>query len=367
MSGRPRVAVLGSLNMDISVTVPALPGPGATVLGSAATFAPGGKGANQAVAAARLGGAVRMAGCVGDDDFGTRMLAALQAEAVDTAGVRAVPGIASGLALITVDAAGENMITVASGANAEVGAAELDATFGGGLDVLVLCAEIPGDTLRAALSRARDEHVLCVLNLAPAPPGAADIVASGVDWLVVNESEAAAVLGRPVTGLAAAAAAAADLAKAGARFAVVTAGAAGAALAGPDVALRGEVLSAGLAPHDHESSGLDEGSGSQMAPDPSRSWRVAGAVTVPGFRVRAVDSVGAGDTFVGALAVTLAAGVEPTGAVRAACAAGASAATRPGTQSAMPRPADVLADTGMTWPLLVAGPAVASRSRSPGQ
>jgi ribokinase len=275
-----------------------------------------------------------MAGCVGEDEFGARMVAALRSESVDTSGIRAVQGTASGLALITVDAAGENMITVASGANAEVGFAELeaalggahgpgdaeaDAALGGAIDVLVLCAEIPGDTLRGALARARDEQVLCVLNLAPAPSGAADIVAGGVDWLVVNETEAGTVLGRPVTGLAEAAAAARDLAKAGARFAVVTAGAAGAALGG-----------------------------------------VGEAVTVPGFKVGAVDSVGAGDTFVGALAVALAAGVGPADAVRAACAAGASAATRPGTQSAMPRAADVLADTGTTWPVRVASPAIAS-------
>jgi ribokinase len=260
---------------------------------------------------------------------------------VDISGIRTVHGTASGLALITVDAGGENMITVASGANAEVGSVELeaavagtrgrsdaeaDATLSGAPDVLVLCAEIPGKTLRGALARARDEQVLCVLNLAPAPPGAADIVAGGVDWLVVNEPEAAAVLDRPVAGLGEAATAATDLAKAGARFAVVTAGAAGAVLA-------------------------DAG----------------GAVAVPGFTVRAVDSVGAGDTFVGALAVALAAGVEPAEAMRAACAAGASAATRPGTQSAMPRPADVLADTGMTWPVRGASPAVASQSTSPRQ
>jgi ribokinase len=98
-----------------------------------------------------------------------------------------------------------------------------------------------------------------------------------------------------------------------------------------------------------------------MTPDLSRSWRgVAGAVTVPGFKVRAVDSVGAGDTFVGALAVALAAGVEPADAVRAACAAGASAAARPGTHSAMPHPADVLADTGVNWPVPVVGPAAAT-------
>src|ERR1700734_1714441 len=109
----PRVTVLGSMNMDISVPVPALPGPDATVLGSAARFAPGGKGGNQAVAAARLGAEVRMAGCLGPDDLGRQLRQALQAESVDTAAVREVPGVASGLALITIDHSGENMIAVA--------------------------------------------------------------------------------------------------------------------------------------------------------------------------------------------------------------------------------------------------------------
>ena len=106
MRNRPLVTVLGSLNMDISVTVPRLPQPGATVLGSAARFTPGGKGANQAVAAARLGGSVRMAGCVGDDDFGRRLLAALREEKVDAGGVRVTAAAPTGLAMISVDQAG---------------------------------------------------------------------------------------------------------------------------------------------------------------------------------------------------------------------------------------------------------------------
>src|SRR5271157_820110 len=264
MGNRPRVTVLGSLNMDISVTVPRLPEPGATVLGSAARFAPGGKGANQAVAAARLGADVRMAGCVGDDDFGRQLLAGLEQEKVDTSDVRTVPGVPTGLAMISVDPAGENLITVAPGANHEVGAGEVAAATGRPGDVLVICAEIPVPAIRSALARARGAR--CILNLAPAPDEAAAIVAEGVDWLVVNKTEAAAVLGRKVEGLQDAAEAAAGLLAAGARHAVVTAGAHGAALArGP-----------GAAP-----------------------------VTIEAFRVEAVDTVGAGDTFVAALAVAL--------------------------------------------------------------
>ena len=127
MRNRPRITVLGSLNMDISVTVPRLPEPGATVLGSAARFTPGGKGANQAVAAARLGAEVRMVGCVGDDDFGRRLLAALREEGVGHDGVRVTADAPTGLAMISVDHAGENIITVAPGANHEVGPAEVRA------------------------------------------------------------------------------------------------------------------------------------------------------------------------------------------------------------------------------------------------
>jgi ribokinase len=333
-----RLTVLGSLNMDISVTVPDLPVPGATVLGSAAVFAPGGKGANQAVAAARLAGdagvSVAMIGCTGDDEFGRTLRSALRAEGVDDSGVRTVPDVPTGIAMITVDRVGENMITVAAGANHEVSAddiANLDPSSPNRLrtatanatpetaspprDVLVISAEVPIPVISAALA-APGGRALRVLNLAPAPSRAqaAELMAAGPDWLVVNESEAAAVLGRGVAGLEEAAAAASDLVAAGARNAVVTAGAAGAAYCGP-------------------------GGGHP------------GTVTVPGFKVTAIDTVGAGDTFVGALAVALAAGVPPVDAVTAAAAAGAAAAARPGTQSGMPRPVDVSDATGHRWPV----------------
>jgi ribokinase len=336
MAKRPRVTVLGSLNMDISVTVPWLPGPGATVVGGAARFTPGGKGANQAVAAARLGAEVRMVGCVGDDEFGRRLLAALRTEGINADAVRVTPNTPTGLAMIAVDGNGENLITVAPGANHEVATPDVSAATANDRDILVLSAEIPVPAIIKALSDAHgsdahgadahgadahgaDDHgARCVLNLAPAPETAADLVAAvgaNLDWLVVNESEAAAILGHPVSGLAAAAKAAAELTARGPmgpRHAVVTAGAAGAALA------------------DADSDGTH---------------------VIAGFPVDAVDTVGAGDTFVGALAVAVAAGVTAPDAVRAAAAAGAAAVTRHGAQTAMPRPADVLAATGITWPV----------------
>jgi ribokinase len=359
-----RLTVLGSLNMDIAVTVPVLPGPGATVLGGAALFAPGGKGANQAVAAARLGGAagmtVAMVGCVGDDEFGRTLRKALRTEGIDDEGVRVVDGVPTGIAMITVDEAGENMITVAPGANRETGPAELERLAGPAAtapqpdapSVLVISAEVPAAAIRAALTASTPpRHTapnspnspnspngpnspdslqvptapsappaprrLTVLNLAPAPPApeAAALLAARPDWLVVNESEAAAILGRPVSGLTEAASAAADLVLAGARNAVVTAGAAGSA------------YHAG-ATEQNQTGG-----------------------TVAAFPVQALDTVGAGDTFVGALAVALAAGIGTAEAVTAATAAAAAAVTRQGTQTGMPHPAEVHAATGYRWPV----------------
>jgi ribokinase len=316
MAQRPAVTVLGSLNTDISLLVPHLPAPGETVLASAgATFGAGGKGANQAVAAARLGAAVSMVGCCGDDEFGARLRAGLAAEGIVVTGLRTVPGVASGLALITVDPAGENSIAVGAGANGLAGDAEVAAAFAQPCDVLVLSAEIPVPVLGAALRRARAGGVRTVLNLAPVPEGAAGLLAECPGWLVVNAQEAAALAGRPdgsppqdeaAFGADAAGGLAAGL---GGGHVVVTLGAAGAALAGP-----------------------------------------SGTAMVPGFPVTAVDTVGAGDAFVGALAAALASGLDPAAAVTAACAAGAAAATRRGAQAALPRPADVLAATGFAWP-----------------
>ena len=306
----PRITVLGSLNMDISVTVPQLAGPGETVLGSAARLQPGGKGANQAVAAARLGASVRMAGCCGDDDFGRTLRSALEDAGVNVSAVRVLPGAASGLALITVDAGGENSITVALGANGLAGPPEAAASAAMPCDALILSAEIPVPVLAAALDRARPAGVTTVLNLAPAPADASALLAAGVDWLIVNAPEAGAILGRTVTDPAGAQAAAGDLAREGAGYVAITLGRDGAVLAGPDAAL-----------------------------------------AVPGFSVPSVDSVGAGDAFVAALGVAVASGVRPPEAVRLACAVAATAVTRPGAQDALPTGSDVLDATGVRWPL----------------
>jgi ribokinase len=358
MAQRPRVTVLGSLNTDISLPVPRLPGPGETVLATApASIGTGGKGANQAAAAARLGAATRMVGCCGQDEFGARQRAALAAEGIDVAGVHSVAGAVSGLALITVDPAGENVIAVAPGANALASDAEVAAAFAVPCDVLVLSAEIPVPVLAAALRQANgrgaEGRTRTVLNLAPVPDGAAGLLADPPDWLVVNAHEAAALLATGPGDVAEAQAMAARLA---ARLA-----------AGEPRAGHGPAADPGAG----HGSAAEPGAGHGPAADPGGgvgggpggryvviTLGGAGAVlagpsvaaAVAGFSVPVIDTVGAGDAFVGALAVALAAGLDPVEAVRAACAAGAAATTRRGAQDGLPRPADVLTATGFQWP-----------------
>ena len=288
-----RIVVLGSLNVDLVTRVSVLPRPGETVLGDRLLTFTGGKGANQAVAAARLGGQVAMVGRVGRDAGGDALLRQLAEDGVDAAGVERDPAEPSGAALIMVGADGENLIAVAPGANGRVGDADVErALEAAGADgLVVLQLEIP----RSAAERALREGRRVLLNAAPAAALPAELL-RGLEALVVNESEAAALLGRSLAGPEAAAA----LHAAGCALAVVTLGAAGAAVCDAD-----------------------------------------GARVVPPFAVTAVDTTAAGDAFVGALAVGLAAGRPAAEAVRYANAAGAAAATRAGAQESLPRAEDL--------------------------
>ncbi|MDG4825575.1 ribokinase [Asanoa sp. WMMD1127] len=286
-----RVVVVGSANLDLVVGVPRLPAPGETVLGSDVVTGPGGKGANQAVAAHRLGAETLLVAALGDDRFGTDLRAALAREGLPLDRLVTRAGIATGVALIVVEAAGENTIVVAPGANARLDDSSLDGLFAPG-DVLVLQLEIPLETCLAAARRARDAGASVLLNAAPLPPaGAAALteLLGVVDVLVVNEGEA-----RQLGGDARA------LLRHGPAACVVTLGA------------RGAVSADGT-----------------------------GARTHPPFPVDAVDTTGAGDTFCGALAVGLASGIDLDQAVRRGCAAGALATTRMGAQSAMPTGAEL--------------------------
>jgi ribokinase len=297
----PNVLVVGSLNTDFTVILPRLPGPGETVLGGTLAVGAGGKGANQAAAARRLGADVRMIGCVGEDDAGGRLREGLAALGVGVDGVLALPGVATGAALIMVDALGRNQIGVAPGANGnltpEMAAARED-------DVrwaqVVLCQlETPLPVVRWALSAARRHGVVTILNPAPAAALPDDLLRL-VDYLTPNESEAAALAGTPAAGPDAASEAARRLCARGAGQVVVTLGAQGA-----------------------------------LACDGTQ------ALHFPAFPVTVVDTTGAGDAFNGGLATGLAAGGSLEQAIPLAGAAAALACTRPGAQASLPDRADV--------------------------
>jgi ribokinase len=297
------VAVVGSLNLDLVVRVPRLPGPGETVSGDDVFRNPGGKGANQAVAAARLGRRVAMVGCVGDDDAGRDLLGALAADAVDTSRVRVVAGVPSGTALITVSEDGENQIVVSPGANArltptDVAAAGVALT---GAAVTLLQLEVPLETVAAAAGAASGT---VVLNPAPAQPLPAAVLGR-VDVLVPNRVELAQLAGAPAPETVEDAVRLAGRLPVGA--VVVTLGAAGAL-----------VVEGGQASH------------------------------VPAVPVRAVDTTAAGDAFCGGLADALAAGAGLREAARRAVRVAAAACLRPGAQASLPTPAELeaLAEAG---------------------
>ena len=286
------VTVVGSLNEDVLVTVDRLPGRGETVVGSATRVAPGGKGANQAAAAGRLGPGVTMVGRVGDDPAGERQRTALADVGVDVHLVHRTPGEPTGTATIPVEAAGgENLIVVVPGANAALGPADVDVPEVHRADVVLLQLENPPATVLAAATAARGT---VVLNPAPARPLPPELLAR-VDVLVPNEHELAQLAGaepgeRTPAELAALARSVASCAV------VVTLGARGALVVPPE----GGVL--------------------LQAPP---------AVT-------AVDTTGAGDCFCGALAQALATDPDLPAAVRFAVAAAALSTTGPGARGALP-------------------------------
>jgi len=305
-----RIVVLGSLNTDLVANVRHLPRAGETVLADSLQTFPGGKGGNQAAAAARLGGVVRMVGRVGTDTFGEHLLSSLQKDGVDTSGVARDARAPTGTALILVDPRGENVIAVSPGANATLGQDEVERAIesvdSGGL--LVLQLEIPATVVRQAIEGARKRRIRVLLNAAPVREfDPADI--AGLDILVANEPETSALVGRPVVDVGSATDAARALHDRGVELAVITLGAAGSVF-------------------------CENGRAELVEP----------------FHVVAVDSTAAGDAFVGALAVALTGGVELRLALRYANAAGATAASRPGAQSSLPRRGELEQLVGVKWP-----------------
>ena len=302
----PSLVVVGSLNMDFVVTVDRLPAPGETVLGRGFQMIPGGKGANQACAAARLAGphlSVRMAGRVGYDLFADHLKASLSAAGVDVTAIHATRGQPTGVALIWVDRWGQNSIVVASGANHELAAADVESLrrlFQGARFVLFQL-ETPLETVRAALALARQEGAQTVLDPAPAVPLTGDLL-SLVDILTPNETEALILLGRPP-----------------ARVSVADAPGLASALRALGAAR--VVLKLG-----DQGCFLDDG---------------AQQLHVPSFPVEVRDSTAAGDIFNAGLAVALAEGQPIQEALRFASAAAAISVTRLGAQASVPARAEV--------------------------
>ncbi len=291
------IVVVGSLNLDYVTRVERHPKPGETILGSDLELHPGGKGANQAVAAARAGAAVRMVGCVGSDLAANLLRTNLEHEGIDTSSLE-TRQTASGSAFITLNAQGQNTIVVSLGANSQLRPSDLRASTVANAKVLLLQLEIPLETTLAAAKLGRVAGSRVILNLAPArhlePNQLRDVTT-----LVVNESEAGVLLGRAPQNIKEALLEAQALREL-VPEAIITLGASGAVYASS-----------------------------------------AGEGHIPSFPVKVVDSTAAGDAFIGAFAAALCEDVPLEQAVRRGVAAGALACTRIGAQPSLPFESDV--------------------------
>ncbi|HWI45978.1 MAG TPA: ribokinase [Rubrobacter sp.] len=295
------VFVVGSINQDFVLIVERRPAPGETVTDARLATHNGGKGANQAAAAALLGASVAFLGRVGDDGFGGPLVRSLADKGVDTTLVQEVPGSSTGAAFITVTPDGENAITVAPGANRCLTAEDVDDASGsiGEARVLVVQMEVPSEVVLRAVEVAAGSGTRALVNLAP-PFEVPRTLLEKLDPLVINEHEAAFLLGERVEGVDEALDAAPRLLSLGPRSLVVTLGEDGAVFSGGESAQH---------------------------------------LTAP--KVKVVDTTGAGDAFVGALAVRLATDAPLEDAVGYAVRAGAAAVTEAGAQGALPTPETV--------------------------
>jgi len=293
---KPHIVVIGSTNTDMIIKVPHLPSPGETILGGEFSIAQGGKGANQAVAAARAGGRVTFISCIGNDLFGKSALEELKKDDIDISAIKIVDGVSSGVALINVSGTGENSISVASGANSLLLPADIEiyADIIKSADMILLQLEIPTDTVAKVIETAAAFNKTVILNPAPACHLDEELL-KNVSIITPNENEAAFLTNQLV---------AEDdhlffakkLHERGVKTVVITLGANGAFYSQP------------------ENDGL-----------------------VPGFIVPAIDTTGAGDTFNGYLAVSLASGNDLQYAVKTANAAAALSVTRMGAQPSIPK------------------------------
>jgi len=292
MPNRPRIAVVGSANIDLTTFADRFPKPGETIFGDRFDLGFGGKGANQAVAARLCGADVFMVARVGSDLFGPATIENFRKQGIDTSHVKQVEGLSSGVAPIFVESNGQNRILVVKGANDAVKPADVDAAADvlKSVDCIVLQFEIPLETVYYTVGFARKHGIRCIVNPAPAQPIDMSRL-KGLDYFVPNESEAETITGAPVKTVEDARRCAEKLLAGGVQRVIITLGANGALLAGKGV-------------HEH------------VAP----------------FPVKSVDSTGAGDAFIGSFAVFLGEGVPEQEAVRRANLYAGLSTTGVGTQ-----------------------------------
>jgi ribokinase len=292
---KPKITVLGSINMDLMIRCAKLPVPGETLLAYSSSEICGGKGANQAVAAAKTGGRVSMIGRVGEDAFAKRLVANLQSEGIDCTQVQHTKDYSSGIAIVAVEESGQNSIIVIPGSNNVLSTNDVEKARSviESSDALLLQLEVPMDTVLAAVQVAKQAGVKVILDPAPVPKNFPQELLQ-VDLLCPNELEAEALSGIEVKTKEDAIEAAEVLQNKGAAAVVLTMGDKGALIKDQN-----------------------------------------GRVIIPPFPVNAVDTTAAGDAFAGALAVYTEKGHSLYEAVRFDNAAGAIAASRPGAQSAM--------------------------------
>lgn len=301
MAKTPRIAVIGSANTDLITFADAFPRGGETLFGTNFDLGFGGKGANQAVAARLCGSDVLMVAKVGRDLFGEATIKNFNSLGVDTTHVQIVEDAPTGVAPIFVEPGGQNRIIVVKGANDRLTPADVDAAAVQlrGVDVIILQFEIPLETIYHAVRFARQNRIRCIVNPAPAIAGADWTTLAAADYFIPNETEAELITGRAVHTNEEAAACAADLLRRGFQRVVLTLGARGCLLA-----------------------------------------TAAGQAHVPPYEVSALDTTGAGDAFIGSLAVFLAEGMAEPEALARANLYAALSTTRVGTQKSFPKRAD---------------------------